>query len=143
MDMRNTKSIIPFIRIGFLCLLVFCLDFCSVQAQQLSNSRRANQRYESAMQALSLNQLQQATAYLKQALQADQNFAEAHQALGDIYRRNKQYTEAANHYQQVISIRPNLTPMTWFGLGESLLLTGQYQQALEALQEFNNRSPEA
>lgn len=134
---------IPYLRTALLCLLLLGINSALVEAQQLSKSRRANQRYEAAMQAIALNQWNQATEQLKQAINADPQFPEAHQALGDIYRRNKQYAAAITHYQQVTVTKPQLTPMTWFGLGESLLLTGQYQAAREALLEFENRTPES
>ncbi len=123
-----------------LCLLFACLLSISAVAQQLSNSRRANQRYQSAMQALQQGRWDQAANYLEQAIQADDNFAEAHQGLGDLYRRNKQYQKAAAHYNKVLQLKPHLTAMTWFGLGESLLLTGEYQDALQALQEYEHRA---
>lgn len=138
--MRNTQSTVPFLLRGLLCLAFLCLGSFGAEAQQLSKSRRANQQYQSAMQALGMSQWNQAAEYLNQALKADQNFPEAHQALGDIYRRNKQYSKAAHHYQQVIRIRPDLTSMTWFGLGESLFLSGHYQAALEALEEFGRKT---
>lgn len=122
------------------CLLFACLLSLSAAAQQLSNSRRANQRYQSAMQALQQGRWDQAISYLEQTIQADDNFAEAHQGLGDLYRRNKQYGKAAAHYTKVIQLKPHLTAMTWFGLGESLLLTGAYQEALLALQEYEHRA---
>src|SRR5690606_6668705 len=31
---------------------------------------------------------------------------------------------------------PELTALTWFGLGESLLLSGRYEKALEALKRY-------
>lgn len=136
-------SPIPYLRTALLCLLLLGVNSALVEAQQLSKSRRANQRYEAAMQAIALNQWNQATEQLKQVINADPQFPEAHQALGDIYRRDKQYAAAIIHYRQVTVTKPQLTPMTWFGLGESLLLTGQYQAAREALLEFQSQTPES
>src|SRR5690606_35248378 len=107
-------SPIPYLRTALLCLLLLGVNSALVEAQQLSKSRRANQRYEAAMQAIALNQWNQATEQLKQVINADPQFPEAHQALGDIYRRDKQYAAAIIHYRQVTVTKPQLTPMTWF-----------------------------
>src|SRR5690606_28800577 len=50
-----------------------------------------------------------------------------------LYRRQKAYEKAIPHYQQVLALAPELTPLTYFGLGESLLHTGDYRGALAAL----------
>ena len=71
------NSTIPYLRTALLFLLLLGINSALVEAQQLSKSRRANQRYEAAMQAIALNQWNQATEQLRQAINADPNFPEA------------------------------------------------------------------
>ena len=104
--------------------------------QVRSDNRRAQAAYEKAANQLRNHQYDLAIASLKSAVAVDTGFAAAYQQLGDIYRKQKQYEKAAAHYAQVVQLNPELTPLTWFGMGESLLLTGRYQEALPALQRY-------
>ena len=80
---------------------------------------------------------------LAKAIEADPTFATAYQQLGDIYRRTEQYEEAVVCYEKVLKIAPGLTALTHFGLGESLLFTGKYQQAQQQLEQYKKINPQA
>lgn len=102
----------------------------------MSSSRRANQQFQQARSELQLGQYEKALHSLLKAVESDRNFAEAHQGLGDLYRQLKDFPTAIEHYQKVLDLKPELTTITWFGLGESLLLSGQYEEALIALRHY-------
>src|SRR5690606_21140352 len=83
-------------------------------------------------------QYEHAIASLEKAISIDPEFAPAYQQLGDIYRRQRNYEIAAKKYEKVTQLDPTLTPLTWFGLGESLLHIGNYHEALAALKRYRN-----
>lgn len=105
-------------------------------AQLRSANRRAQQAFEKAANQLKTGQYGAAVISLESAVALDTGFAAAHQQLGDIYRRQKDYPKAVVHYRKVARLAPAMTTLTWFGLGESLLLTGQYAEASRALQHY-------
>lgn len=122
---------------SLLSVLLICITSTHSLAQtNLSKSRRANQQFSAAQQELQLGRYAQAINHLLAAVKADEHFAEAHQGLGDLYRQNKEYTSAIQQYRRVLDINPILTNSTWFGLGESLLRTGQYGESITALQHY-------
>ncbi|WP_257656664.1 OmpA family protein [Parapedobacter lycopersici] len=124
------------------CLLIMFLWLCGMlasmpgYAQLHSDNRQAQRAFEKAAAQLRNGQYDEAAASLRSAVDADTGFAAAHQQLGDLYRRQKAYEQAIPHYEKVTQLAPELTPLTWFGLGESLLLTGQYAEARTALQRY-------
>lgn len=113
--------------------MMSCLPAC---AQMHSDNKKAQQAYEKAGRELANRQYSEAIASLESAVALDTGFAAAYQQLGDIYRGQKEYNLAVRHYTRVVQLAPTLTPLTWFGLGESLLLTGHYADALQALQQY-------
>ena len=118
-------------------LLICCLSYA--QAQKPSTNKRAQAAYTEAGKALRLNNLEQATQQLLVAVSHDPNFATAYQQLGDILRKQQHYDKAAANYQKVLQLDPNLTPLTYFALGESLLFSGRYQEAERALQSYQKQ----
>jgi len=108
----------------------------SATAQMTSNNRRAQQAFDKAGSQLRAQQYHLATALLEEAVALDSGFAAAYQQLGDIHRKQGNYEAAARNYKQVVQLAPTLTPLTWFGLGESLLHTGNYADALTAFNRY-------
>ncbi len=118
-------------------LLFVSLLFCfSGYAQMRSSNRRAQVSFEKAGNQLKNHQYDLAIASLKSAIELDTGFAAAYQQLGDIYRRQQNYADAASQYAHVIQLDSALTALTWFGLGESLLHNGRYQEALPPLRRY-------
>ena len=117
----------------FLAAALFLLP---AAAQMTSANRRAQQAFEKAALQLRAQQYSLAVASLEKAIALDTGFAAAYQQLGDIYRRQKDYQQAAGNYRKVIQLDSLLTPLTWFGLGESLLHTGHYAEAEKALNRY-------
>ncbi len=109
-----------------------------VIAQTGSTHKRAQQAFDKAGSQLSNLQYELAILSLEEAISFDAGFAAAYQQLGDVYRKQRNYEMAARNYRTVIQLDSVLTPLTWFGLGESLLLTGSYQDGLAALKRYRD-----
>lgn len=122
----------------FIHFLLFCnlLFGSSGYAQTRADNRRAQAAFEKAGNQLRNHQYDLAIASLESAVALDTGFAAAYQQLGDIHRKQQNYAKAASLYSRVIQLDPALTALTWFGLGECLLLTGRYQEALPALLRY-------
>src|SRR5690606_25825317 len=120
----------------YMLMLSGVLFSLSATAQMTSNNRRAQQAFDKAGSQLRAQQYHLATALLEEAVALDSGFAAAYQQLGDIHRKQGNYEAAARNYKQVVQLAPTLTPLTWFGLGESLLHTGNYADALTAFNRY-------
>lgn len=108
--------------------------FFQSNAQQLTPSNNKSKKaFETAGRYLDRNDYQQAIVSLQEVLIQDSLFVVAHQQLADIYLRKKDYGNALKHYKSVSRLAPNLTTSTWFGLGESALNMGSYEDAKSAL----------
>ncbi|QEL01917.1 OmpA family protein [Olivibacter sp. LS-1] len=127
-------------RLFFLfCLFYNSLSFfCSkLGAQQLNPSTSKSKKlFEEAARFLSRNDFTNATIRLEQLLNDDSLFITARQQLADIYLRQKEFEQAAKHYEMVSKLASDLTPSTWFGLGESLLNLGAYAASKQALTTY-------
>ncbi|WP_164108446.1 MULTISPECIES: OmpA family protein [Sphingobacterium] len=105
-------------------------------AQKSSVNKKAQNAYENAAKHLSLQDKHAAITELQHAILLDPEFATAYQQLADLYRSEKQYQKAIPLYKKVLQIDPNLTKLTLFGLGESMLANGEYQVALNFLTTY-------
>ncbi len=118
------KNLFLFTSILFLSLQAFS------QKKTSSSNKQAQKAYEQANQNISYKFYDKALIQLKEALALDNTFAAANQQMGDIYRKFSDYKNAKISYQRVIDIDPDFLPLTYFGLAESELNTGDYQNAL-------------
>ena len=112
-----------------LVLLCFLPGICFAQKQVSSSIKQAQKSYLQANQYISYKLYNKAIIELKQAVSIDQNFTAAHQQLGDIYRKAGNYKDAILSYQHVLNIDPEFLSLTYFGIAESELNTGDYANA--------------
>ena len=111
----------------FLCLIPG-LGFA--QKQIASPVKQAQKSYIQANEYISYKLYDKAIIELKQAVLLDKNFTAAYQQLGDIYRKLGNYGNALSNYRKVLEIDPEFQSITYFGLAESELNTGDYTNAL-------------
>ncbi|TJZ62807.1 tetratricopeptide repeat protein [Sphingobacterium olei] len=121
---------------------LFGIEAHLIYAQLPSSNKKAQQAYETANKNLRLQQTDLAISHLEKAVELDPNFATAYQQLADIHRQTENYIQAIPYYKSVLKLDPNLTPLTKYGLGESLLNEGKYHEAIAYLQDYakNNLS---
>ncbi len=131
------------IRLCSISLLCF-LSLCSLAQVRQTENKQAQRLFEEAGQQIAYKDYAKAIDKLKTVVSLDPRFALAWQQLGDSYRKLSNYADAKPAYQKVLEINPELTPLTWFGLAESELYTGDYQAAIEHFKKylgFPNVSP--
>lgn len=103
----------------------------------ISTNRKAQKLYDEAQELVRSYKYDYAIEKLKEAIATDGQFAPAMQQLADVYRKTKQHRLAIPHYKQVLTLIPSLTPLTYYGLGESYLFTGEYEKAKENLKKYS------
>lgn len=72
-----------------------------------------------------------ARAKLQQVLQEKSNFAVAHRILGMVYIKLGEPTTAIEHYEQLFSIKANLSRGAYYEAGEAYMKLYNYNKALE------------
>ena len=63
--------------------------------------------FSQALQLTNKGDIENAKKHLLKALSINPNYADAHNNLGALLFREKDYTEAKKHYLQAISVNPN------------------------------------
>lgn len=121
------------------CLMLICWS-CLSFGQKSSTNKKAQTAYDNAARHLSLKEKDKAVEELKKAIQLDPLFATAYQQLADVYRAEKKYKEAIPLYKKVLQIDPNLTKLTFFGLGEAQLGNAEYLEALNNLSIYSREN---
>ncbi len=121
---------IPFSHFLFTLLVLFCLDSIAQTGDQLSTrNQRARRSFERAIQAWRQSDHNRTVAELRQAIESDPNFVEAHLLMGEVYFSREFYAESIPSYQRALEINPGLFPQARYYLGAAMLKTGQYQEA--------------
>ncbi|WP_276346170.1 OmpA family protein [Daejeonella sp. JGW-45] len=115
-----------------LLLIFFCLLPAAGFGQKITSStnRLAQKHYEQANQAIGGKTYNKAITELTKAIAEDDRFVAAYQQLADIYRRLNDYPKALVNYKKVLEIDPEFYNLTYFGIAESELNTGDYTNAL-------------
>jgi len=117
----------------FLCLLP-CI--CFAQKQTSSPVKQAQKSYLLANQYLGYKLYDKAIIELNQAVILDKSFTAAYQQLGDIYRISGKFSNALTNYRKVLELDPEFLPLTYYGIAESELNTGNYSKAVEHFNKY-------
>ncbi|HEY1007415.1 MAG TPA: tetratricopeptide repeat protein, partial [Sphingobacteriaceae bacterium] len=120
----------------FLLLIGLFYTTVSFGQNHVSSNKTAQRAYAEAGKNISYRFYDKAIEQLKIAVQHDSRFAAAYQQLGDVSRKVRDYEAAKGYYQKVLEINPGFHPLTYFGLGESALNSGDYPAALSAFQKY-------
>lgn len=121
----------------FILVLLALSNLLFAQQSNTSGNKQAQRAYLAASQSVSYKFYDKAIEQLKEAVLLDNKFVAAYQQMGDVYRKLSDYNNAKISYTKVIELNPGFLPLTYFGLGESELLTGDYQNALVHLQKYS------
>ena len=111
------------------------ISFLQLPAQ-VSPIKKAQISFDNAQVLLKRNDYEKAALSLKDAVAADPTFSFAFLQLADLSRRLKAYDQAKTAYLNVIKLQKEKDVRMYYGLAESELMTGDYQNALTHIQLF-------
>ena len=120
-------------------LLAFCFFTVASYAQPKkysTESKRAINLYETALDYYNARQDELARTTLLKALDSDDKFLEARIMLADIYTEMEEYEQAIAQYRKVITTNPDFFPNAFFILGNIQMMVGKYDDAKTSLQRF-------
>lgn len=117
-------------------ILLFTLK-ANGQGKQLSTTNNtAVTYYQKASGYLDRHDYASAAAQLQSAIEADNNFIEAHVQLADLLKMQLNYKEAVEHYRKVLLLNPEFVRGVYLKLGESEINLAQYEQAKIHLEKY-------
>ncbi len=116
-------------KIFILLIGLTVLETCFGQKYH-SASNKAVRAYSEATREYDFLYYDNAERLLKQAIEADNNFYEAHVLIGELYSKLKRYSESAYHYQQAVRIDSLFYKPLFFVLANAEFYSGNYSKAL-------------
>jgi outer membrane protein OmpA-like peptidoglycan-associated protein/tetratricopeptide (TPR) repeat protein len=119
-------------------ILLFILPaaLLAQQRQYTTTDKEAIKYFALANQNLDESLFDDAIGNLQKSLQADSNFVEAHELLGDLYRRMKQHSAAHNQYLKVISINPEFNRGVYYKIGDEDIYLALYENGAQHLEKY-------
>jgi OmpA-OmpF porin, OOP family len=123
---------------------VFCLLGLPLLAQTYTTtSKKAIKHYEASAEFFKVRKFEEGMEQLFKAIDADENFAEAHYRIAQTYTIYAEKAEAVKYYRNVVKVAPNnaLFKTSYFYLATDEMEKGDYKQAKEYAQTFLNLKP--
>jgi outer membrane protein OmpA-like peptidoglycan-associated protein/tetratricopeptide (TPR) repeat protein len=125
-------------RVTFFSLLLFILPvFAFTQQRQYSTTDRDAIKYFAlANESLDASLYDDAVAQLKQAIEADSKFVEAHALLGDLFRKMHQHKPAITEFLKVIALNPDFNRSIYLKIGDEEINDSRYEDAQHHLEKY-------
>lgn len=119
-------------------ILVTLTSSSFAQSGLSTKSDKAIELYTEADNFRVRGQHAQAIDLLNQALAKDKKFVEAYYRLGLVHMTTKNYSRAIENFEKGLGLTNDIKKQKvfWYDLGETYLLTGQYDKATTTLTEF-------
>jgi len=134
LDLEDQKSIPMAPRCTLLLLLfLFCIPIISSHAQ---TTGMLTKTFRDAEAALLNHDYKKAIRLFEKTLKTHPDLAAAHRGLAVSYQLLYDYEEAAHHYEKVIELDSMFSRTVYFEAGEAQFKIGNYDRALELLEEF-------
>ena len=111
--------------------------FCSLVVAQ---SNRAVKYFNKAREAVTLNEYKEAKEYLDKAIEDSPGYSDALLFAADLYRKEGNTDKALQYYETVLQNRGPY--YTYLFYGQTLFAAGRYQEAIKALNAYQ-QSPQA
>ncbi|HUR67454.1 MAG TPA: OmpA family protein [Chitinophagaceae bacterium] len=125
----------------FTCLLFFTAIAAAQPYDPAKVDKKAVAFYLQAQERAADENYASAAGLLQQAISIDNNYVDAHLALGLVYGAIKNYNNSITHYEKAFAIDPNYTVSYKYSYANSLAGLGQFEKALSAINELLTTAP--
>lgn len=125
---------------------VFFIVSCGMSQRYSTTNKKAIKLFEEAIQAPNktidpvyrVPNFRAGINLAEKAIEKDPKFWEAHLLLAEYYENYREFSQAIKHYEAALAINPlhSNTGSTYFFLGNSQFLTGDYNGALKNMQVY-------
>ena len=126
----------------YLVLTLFFLIFIDYSAfsQLHTKSKKAIGHYNTALSNYNLLDYEGTKEEIEAALDKDSDFIEAYLLKSEVYTDLKDYAVAIESYKNVIRLDPDFFPSAFYNAGRLMVLTGNYEEASDYLQQFLSKN---
>ena len=119
----------------YILIIAIVLFSCSISKNGISqglhtSSDRAVKAYNEGLEAYDFLEFSKAESLFNAALKADAKFYEAYMMLGELYTKQKRFSEAAINYQSAVRLDSISFKPVFFSLANAELMSGDYVNAL-------------
>jgi outer membrane protein OmpA-like peptidoglycan-associated protein/tetratricopeptide (TPR) repeat protein len=129
----NTCTFPENILIRLFALAIFLtlgISGTSAQNRELhTRSDRAFKSYNNGVRAYDFLDFKSAEAYFRTAIDIDDKFYEAYLMLGELFSKQRRYSEAVVNYRRAVSLDSLFYKPVFFALAQAELMTGRYAEA--------------
>lgn len=128
----------------FISLIIFVFSFgFTLSAQDklppgeyTSKNKKAIKYLNEGKKAFEIKRDDVAEKNFLRALEEDKNFVEAALGLANLYQLTNRHNEAITYFKRAVEINPRFYKNSFYFLAQSLLATGQYEEAKKNLDVF-------
>jgi hypothetical protein len=135
--MRVRPSYYPVVALTILMLISLPLDGQNYH----TSSNRALKSYLEGKRAYEFYDFKTAELRLKEAVELDEEFIEAHILMGEMFFDLKRFAESASSYRKAVIIDSTFYVNSWYFMGQGEFRSGQYELALESYRAFLATNP--
>jgi len=116
-------------------VILLLLSSCSISHKGISqslhtNSNHALKSYNDGLKAYDYLDFSSAETYFTDAVRTDPRFYEAYMMLGELYSKQKKYSDAAKNYQSAVKLDSAAYRPVYFSLATAEMMSGNYADAL-------------
>ncbi|RYY62941.1 MAG: flagellar motor protein MotB [Chitinophagaceae bacterium] len=125
------------------CFALFCCAL-SVSAQEYDPSKvnkKAQAMYNQAMERAQDGNLTNAAGLLLQAIKIDPKYIDAYLSLGGVYGQMKNSRQSVEYYEKAFALDAGYTMEFKLPYSINLASLGEFQKALDAINEFLDKNP--
>ena len=129
---------------NFLLLIISCLLFRHSFSQPYDPekvSKKAVQLFNQAYERAQDGNYANALGFLLEAIKADDKYADAYLALGNIYGKLKNYRSSTEYYEKAFAIDSNYTLQDKLPYSVNLAGMGEFEKALVAINDLLMKKP--
>ena len=128
----------------FALLVILLVNIGAASAQEYNPSKvnkKAVALYTQAMERAEAGNLTNAAGLLLQSIKLDPKYLDAHLSLAGVYGQLKNYQTSVNYYEQAFRLDPGYTAEFKLPYSINLAGMGEFQRALDAINEFLEKNP--
>ena len=119
-------------------MIIYCIYSLNIYTQDdaVTKSKAAIKAYNEGIKKYTQNNYNDAIKYLKEAIEADQNFINAYIVLAEAYEDDKQYENAIDAYKKGMEINPSFYSNGYIKEGNLEFKLARYEEAKQSYESY-------
>jgi outer membrane protein OmpA-like peptidoglycan-associated protein/predicted negative regulator of RcsB-dependent stress response len=136
LDFEESMKFIQFLSLLVLLAFVSCKAVAQPGKTYTTKDKKAIKRYEAALDAYQLRDVQGSIAILEELTKSSSDFVEPYFMLAQLYDETNQTERAIEPLEKAMSMNEKFYPAGWMMLAECYFMQGNYDQAEKTISKF-------